>query len=127
MKTLVTFMLSFFLLAVSSTDSFAQKKIKFDREGKATVSTTVKANSKLIYSVSGKEFATLQITQTAGVDFKYELKRGSEFLSSGHTTGSNITLNSDGKSTYTIIIINGEDKANPITLSITKTGGGSDI
>lgn len=127
MKSLATFLFTFIMLAASSTDSFAQKKIKFDREGKATISTTVKANSKVMYAVSGKEFSNLQITQTAGESFKYEIKRGSEFLSSGHTTGSNIRLNSDGKSTYTIVIINAESKANPITLSIGKSGGGNDI
>lgn len=118
MKNLVSFLLAFIMLTAFSTDSFAQKKIKFDREGKATISTTVKANSKVIYYISGKDFTSLFIKQNEGDKFTYELRRGSEFLSSGHTTGSNITLSSDGESTYSLIVMNTENKIRVLSLSI---------
>jgi hypothetical protein len=98
--------------------------------GKATISSTIKPwkieeGEKPNWSISGKQFGSLSIKQTKGEDLKYEIRRGSEFLSSGHTTGSNITINSDGNSTYTITIINEEDEARPITLSVEKSGSGS--
>ena len=118
------------VIAFSATDAIAQKRIKLDENGSATISATIKPwkveeAEFASWTISGKQFSNLSIKQTIGGKFKYEIRRGSEFLSSGHTTGSNITINSDGKSTYTITIINEEDKARPITLSITKSGGGN--
>ena len=120
MKTIATVLVTFIMLTIFSTDSFAQKKIRFDREGKATINTTVKAESKVMYSISGKEFDNLQMTQTVGESFKYEIRRANEFLSSGHTTGSNIKLSSDGQSMYTITLMNSENKGRPIVLSVVK-------
>lgn len=109
------------VIVFSVTDAVAQKRINLEN-GNATVSATVTGN-KEVWSFSGKQFSKVNIKQTNGGKFKYEIRRGSEFLSSGHTTGSNITINSDGKSDYTITIINEEDKARPITLSVVKSGG----
>ena len=125
-------MITIAVIVFSATDAIAQKTIKLDANGKAKISTTIKPwkveeGEKAVWSISGKQFEKLSIKQTNSGKFKYEIRRGSEFLSSGHTTGSSITINSDGKSTYTITIINEEDKTRPITLSITKTGGGNDI
>lgn len=114
-------------IAFSATDALSQKGINLDSNGKATISATVTGNSKEVWSISGKQFGNLNIKQTSGGKFKYEIRRGSAFLSSGHTTGSNITINSDGKSTYTITIINEEETARPITLSIAKSYGGNSV
>lgn len=118
MQKLVTFLMIVVLIAISASHSFAQKKISFDKEGKATINTTVKADSKVIYAVSGKDFNNIQIKQTAGSNLKYEIKRGNEFLSSGHTTGSNITFSSDGESKYSLIVMNTENKVRVLSLSI---------
>ncbi len=120
--TLQILTLTIAIIALSATDAMAQKRINLDKNGKATISATIKPwkveeGQTSTWSISGKTFGTLSIKQTSGGKFKYELRRGNEFLSSGHTTGSNIKINSDGKSTYTIRIINEEDKARPITLS----------
>lgn len=117
--------IAFAIFVFSATDAIAQKRINLDSNGKATISATIKPwkveeSEKPIWSISGRKFENLSITQTKGGKFKYEIRRGSDFLSSGHTTGSNITINSDGKSDYTITIINEEDKAGIIGLSITK-------
>jgi len=110
------------IIAFSATDALAQKRINLDTDGKATISATIKpmklGDIKEVWSISGKKFGNLSIKQTTGGKFKYEIRRGSEFLSSGHTTGSNIQIKSDGKSTYTITIINEEDKARQIVLTI---------
>lgn len=118
------------VIAFSATDAVAQKRINLDSNGKATISATIKPwkveeAEMPRWSISGKQFETLTVKQTKGGKFKYEIRRGNEFLSSGHTTGSNITINSDGKSDYTITIINEEDKARPITLSILTTNTGT--
>ncbi|MEK7725209.1 MAG: hypothetical protein AAB336_12715 [Acidobacteriota bacterium] len=118
------------VIAFSATDAIAQKRINLDSNGKATISATIKPwkveeAEKPNWSISGKKFQNLSIKQTKGGKFKYEIRRGSEFLSSGHTTGSNITINSDGKSDYTITIINEEDKARPITLSVLTANKGT--
>ncbi len=115
----------FAVIVFSVTDAVAQKRINLDSNGKATISATVTGNNKEVWSISGKQFSNLSFTQTKGEKFKYEIRRGSEFLSSGHTTGSNITVNSDGKSDYTITIINEEEVDRPITLSVVNSGGGS--
>ena len=95
--------LAMIVVAFSVTETHAQR-IKF-KNGKATVRATVKANGKKTYTVSGKDFSKLTIRQTAGESFNYKIKRGSEFLSSGHTTGIQ-SINSDGRSTYSITIMN---------------------
>lgn len=115
------------IIAFSATDAFAQKTIKLDANGKAKISATIKPwkveEMSSGWKISGKQFSTLQIKQTNSGKFKYEIRRGNEFLSSGHTTGSNIQIQSDRKSTYTITIINKEDKPRKIELSmITDTG-----
>ena len=120
------------VIAFSATDAIAQKRINLDSNGKATIGATIKPwkveeAESASWSISGKQFEKLSIRQTKGGKFKYEIRRGSQFLSSGHTTGSNITINSDGKSTYTITIINEEDQPRPITLSVHASGGGNDI
>ncbi len=121
--TLRLLTLTIAIIAFSATDAFAQKRINLDANGKATISATIKPwkveeAQSFKWSVSGKQFSNLQIKQTNSGKFKYEIRRGSEFLSSGHTTGSNIQIQSDGKSIYTITIINEEDKARPIVLSL---------
>ncbi len=121
--------IAFAVIAFSATDALAQGRITLDANGKATINATVKPwkveEGSSNWTISGNQFSNLSIKQTKGGKFKYEIRRGSEFLSSGHTTGSNITIRSDGKSTYTISIINEEDTARAITLSITKSGGGN--
>lgn len=107
----------------SATSVFAQTRITFNSQGTATLSGTAKPKSQLSGIISGKDFATANIKVTKGGKLKYEIRRGNEFLSSGHTTGSNITLNSDGRSNYTITFINEEDKAKQISAAITKSGG----
>ena len=113
------------VIVFSVTDTVAQNRINLEN-GNATVSATVKpkksGDNKEVWSFSGKQFGNLNIKQTNGGKFKYEIRRGGSFLSSGHTTGGNITINSDGKSDYTITIINEEDTARPITLSVVKSG-----
>lgn len=123
MKKLTIQFLIIAVIAFSATDAFAQKRINLDATGKATISATIKPVkmgdiAQSVWSISGKQFGKLQIKQTNSGKFKYEIRRGSEFLSSGHTTGSNIQIQSDGKSTYTITIINEEDKAGKIELSV---------
>jgi len=125
MKTLTLRVLTIAIavMAFSATEAIAQKRINLDANGKATISATIKPwkveeAEMPRWSISGKQFGTLSITQTRGGKFKYEIRRGSQFLSSGHTTGSNIQIKSDGKSTYTITIINEEDKARPILLTL---------
>ncbi|MBK9165818.1 MAG: hypothetical protein IPM21_18290 [Acidobacteria bacterium] len=119
------------VIAFSATEAIAQKRINLDSNGKATVSATVQpwklGDIKEVWSISGKQFRNLSIKQTKGGKFKYEIHRGSQFLSSGHTTGSNITINSDGKSTYTITIINEDDQPRKIELSVVTSGGSNSI
>ncbi len=112
------------IMAFSVTETYAQR-IKL-KNGKAKVHATVKANGKKVFTVSGRDFRKLNIRQTKGGKFKYEIRRGSQFLSSGHSTGFQ-SINSDGRSVYKIIIINEENKKRPIGLSIVTSGGGSDI
>jgi hypothetical protein len=119
--------IAFAIFVFSATDAIAQKRINLDANGKATINATIKPwkieeGENPHWSISGKQFENLSIKQTKGGKFKYEIRRGSEFLSSGHTTGSNITINSDGKSTYTITIINEEDQPRPITILFTNSG-----
>ena len=111
------------VIAFSATDALAQKAINLDANGRATISATIKPwkveeGQTPIWSISGKNFGNLSIKQTRGEKFKYEIRRGNQFLSSGHTTGSNFMIRSDGKSTYTITIINEGDKARPIVLTL---------
>lgn len=110
------------VIAFSATEAIAQKRINLDANGKATISATVQpwklGDIKEVWSISGKQFRNLSIKQTRGGKFKYEIRRGSQFLSSGHTTGSNIQIKSDGKSTYTITIINEEEQPRPILLTL---------
>jgi hypothetical protein len=126
MKTLTLQLLALTIAVIvfSASDASAQRRINLDSNGKATISATIKPwkleEGSSTWSISGGQFQKLTIKQTRGEKFKYEIHRGSEFLSSGHTTGSNITINSDGRSTYTIAIINEEDKPRPLTLSIAK-------
>lgn len=130
--TLQLFAFTIAVIAFSATEAIAQKRINLDSNGKASISATIKPwkleeGKKEGWSISGNQFNTLSIKQTKGRNFKYEIRRGSQFLSSGHTTGSNITINSDGKSTYTITIINEEDQPRPITLSVLASGGENSI
>lgn len=117
--------IAFAVIVFSATDAVAQRGITL-KDGKATVSATIEPSkgevSPAQWSISGKQFSNLSIKQTNGGKFKYEIRRGNEFLSSGHTTGSNIQINSDGNSTYTITIINEEVESRPITLSVTESG-----
>lgn len=121
------------IITFSATDTFAQKTIKLDATGKAKITATIKPgqpednSGKDSWSISGKQFSNLQIKQTNSGKFKYEIRRSNEFLSSGHTTGSNIQIQSDGKSIYTITFINEENKARKIELSVVAEGGGSNI
>ncbi|MFZ1700206.1 MAG: hypothetical protein WBO10_10125 [Pyrinomonadaceae bacterium] len=118
-KLMIRFLcLTIALIVFSATDARAQKSIKLDKNGAATVRTTVKPLSTFEWLISGKGFRTLAIKQTNDGKFKYEIRRGGEFLSSGHTTGSNIQVKSDGNSTYKLRIINEENDSRPIVLSI---------
>ena len=129
--TLQFLTLTIAIIAFSATDASAQRPINLDKNGKAKISATIQSmklgDIKSTWSISGKRFGSLQINQTNTGSFKYEIRRGNSFLSSGHTTGSNITIQSDGKSTYTITIINEEDKPRKIELSVLAEGGGSSI
>ncbi len=114
------------IIAFSATDALAQKTIELDKSGEATLSATIKpwklGDIKEVWSISGTKFSNLNIKQTNSGKFKYEIHRGGEFLSSGHTTGSNIKVESDGKSSYTISIINEEEESRSITLLFTSDG-----
>ncbi len=126
--TIQFFAIAFAVIVFSATDAVAQGRVNFNSSGTATISATIKpmkTGDTHAWSISGKQFDKLNFKQTNSGKFKYEIRRGSSFLSSGHTTGSNIQVQSDGNSTYTITIINEEENARPITLSLTKTGGGS--
>lgn len=128
--TLQLLALTIAIFAFSATDAVAQKRITLDANGKATISATIKpwkVEEMEGWTISGKQFGKLQIKQTNSGKFKYEIRRGSSFLSRGHTTGSNIQIQSDGKSTYTITIINEEDKARNIELSVLAEGGENSI
>lgn len=117
--TIKVLCLALVVMTFSATETFAQR-IKF-KNGKAKVSATVQSNGKKVFTVSGRDFGKLSIKQTNGEKFKYEIRRGSEFLSSGHSTGFT-SVNSDGRSVYKIIIINEENKARPIALSFINDG-----
>ena len=132
-RTIQLLALTIAIVTFSANGAFAQKSIKLDANGKAKITaviTPVKPgdiSDKNSWSISGKLFSNLQIKQTNSGKFKYEIRRSNEFLSSGHTTGSNIQIQSDSKSIYTITIINEENKARKIELSVVAEGGGSDI
>jgi hypothetical protein len=118
---LLTIAIAVFVFSV--TEAVAQKRVNLDRNGKATIDAVIKPwkveeGEKPTWSISGKKFNNLSIKQTKGEKFKYEIRRGNEILSSGHTTGSNIQIRSDGASVYTISIINERDEAGKIVLSI---------
>lgn len=115
MKKLTIYLLTIAIMTFSVTETIAQR-IKL-KNGKAKVSAMVKANSKKTFTVSGKDFKVLKIKQTKGEKFSYEIRRGNEFLSSGHSTGFQ-AIKSDGRSIYSIKIINKENKARPISLSV---------
>lgn len=102
------------VMVFAVTETFAQR-ISL-KNGKANVQATLKANGEKTFTISGREFANLKIRQTNGGKFGYEIKRGSEFLSSGHSSGFK-PITSDGRSVYKITIINSENKARPIALS----------
>jgi hypothetical protein len=107
--------LAMVVVAFSVTETFAQR-IRF-KNGKAKVSANVKANGKKTFTVSGSKFKNLTFRQTGGRKFKYEISRGSKFLSSGHTTGVK-TIASNCRSSYRITIINEAEVARKIVLSI---------
>lgn len=92
------------------------------KNGKAKVRANVKANGKKIFTISGKDFRSLNIRKTKGGKFNYKIRRGNEFLSSGHATGSNIKLSSDGQSVNSIVIISEENKNRRIELSFINDG-----
>ena len=115
--------LAMIIIVFSVTDSFAQR-ISFSG-GSAKVSTKIGADSSKTFTVSGKDFGKMTIKQTNRGQFKYEIRRGSSILSSGHTTGSNIRVKSDGKSTYRITIINEENAARRIVLQFSTNSAGS--
>ena len=113
------------VLVFSVTDTLAQR-IKL-KDGQARINTTVKANGKKTFTISGRDFRSLRIRQTKGGKFRYEIRRGSQLLSSGHQTGFSVNVNSDRRSTYRLTIVNNENKARRIGLSIVTAGGGNDI
>ncbi len=110
------------IVAFSVIETYAQKCIRFNRNGKAKIRTKIKAHGRKSYVVSGKDFRKLTIKQFRGGKFRYVIRRGSEFLSSGHTIDSNIRVNSDGRSVYSITIINNKNKARSIGLSVINGG-----
>ena len=116
--------LTLILMAISVNETFAQR-IRF-KDGKAKVRAKIKANSEKIYTISGKDFKKLRIRQKRGGKFKYEIRLGSELLSSGYTTNFKI-IKSDGKSTYKIKVINELDKERKLDLIIVKMGSGLPI
>lgn len=110
-KLIIQFLcLAMAVIAFSATEIYAQKRIKFDRNGKAKFSSMVKAKESVTYSLSGKDFekATLGFTKCEGLGF--ELRRGNELLSSGHNSGNVTQFRSDDRSIYKITIINKRDK-----------------
>ncbi len=102
------------IMAFTVTVVYAQKRIIL-KNGKAKVSATVKANDKITFTVSGKDFRQLSIRQTKGGKFKYEIRRGSEFLSSGHS-GFFSKVRSDRRSLYSITILNNDKEARGISI-----------
>ncbi len=113
------------IIAFSATEAVAQKRIKFDKNGKAKVSATIKAKSGVSFTISGREFKNVSIRCLKCEGLGFELRRGSEFLSSGHTANV-IRVKSDGRSEYSMTIINKADKSKSIVLSFQKAGSGDD-
>ena len=114
--------LAMVIIAFTATETFAQT-IRL-KNGKATVRATIGANSVKTFSISAREFRALRIKQTNRGDFRYQLRRGSQLLSSGNTTGLSLDVESDGRSTYRIKIINEANAAKRIVLSFVSSGGG---
>ncbi len=106
--------LTMVIMAISVTETFAQR-IRF-KNGKATVRAKIAAKGKKTFTISGKDCRKITTKQKNNERFKYEIKRGSEFLSSGNTTGFR-TINSDGQSTYRITLINESNVARKTVLS----------
>jgi len=114
----------FAVLTLTATSVYAQKKLLKLKKGTTTVRATIGADKSATWNISGKQFKKLSIKQRGREKFKFEIRRGGEFLSSGHTTGV-IRVNSDGESTYSVKIINNKGKARKIVLGFAETGGGS--
>jgi len=123
MKKLTISIITLAVVTLSVAGVSAQKLLKL-KNGKATVRATIGAKKSTTWNISGKQFKKLSIKQKGREKFRYEIRRGGEFLSSGHTT-SVIRLNSDGKSIYSVKIINNKGKARKIVLGFQSTGGGS--
>jgi hypothetical protein len=115
--------LAMVMMTLSVTETFAQQ-IRL-KDGKATVRATIGANSEKTYTISGKDFQALNIKKTNRVSFRYELRLGTELISSGQTMGLSLEVESDNRSTYSIKIINESNAARRIVLGFQQTGGGS--
>ena len=125
MKKLTTqsLIVMFAVVTLTVTSIYAQKLVRL-KNGKATVRAKIAANSNVTWSISGKKFKKLAIKQKGRKGLRYEIRRGSEFLSRGHTTGIR-TIKSDGKSKYSITIFNDAKKERRVVLGFASTGSAS--
>ena len=89
----------------------------------ADETVTIAANGSTTVTYDGKNFASLKLS-VGNTQLKYRLARGSEILSSGHTTGV-IEIKSDGTSKYSLKLANPTKSS--VTTKIVASGGGSDI
>ncbi len=71
------------IIAFSATEAAAQKRLKFDKNGNAKVSSNVKANKSVTYSISGKDFRKLDIKQTKGGILDTRSDVGANFYPAG--------------------------------------------
>lgn len=110
------------VVAVLATEAAAQKRIRFNSSGKATIGENVDAERSLKYSVAGKDFQRLGLRQKSGEKFKCEFRRGGQMLWKGNCSGSNSSLKSDGKSTYYLTVINDYARKRPLILEVTSGG-----
>jgi hypothetical protein len=123
-KTTIQFLcVAMVMLTLSVTEASAQwVRLK---DGKATIRATVAGGNAEIFSISARDFRALRIKQTNRGDFRYELRRGTELLSSGHTAGLALVVEGDDRGFYYLIIINDESVARRIVLEFMETGGGN--
>ena len=103
-------LLSAALFLTIATPSYAEDSPKPDTTKSSAKQQTTKRTVTIGAGESaevplGAKFKTMRIKVDAKLDYK--IKRGSEFLSSGHTTGSNfIGLEQDGVVAHTLVLTN---------------------
>ncbi len=107
------------VLVFSVADASAQSTINLDSGGRASLKATVGANGKYTWRISGKKFTKLDFRQTSGSDLRYELRQESRVMSAGRTKTSGVMVTSDGKSMYSLTIVNNTAKPENIAFSVT--------